>query len=64
MADLDFWGWIDVFSYIINLWVIAVPWTVIGFGMILVNVFVNIDFNRGWAQGNVYLMWNTIYALL
>lgn len=48
----------------INLWVIALPWTVFGFLMVLTNVFLNIDFNKGWAEGNVFLMGNTIYAMV
>ena len=64
MNNLDFWGWLEVFAYIINLWVIAVPWTIFGFLCILVNIFLNIDYNKGWAEGNVFLMGNTIYAII
>jgi hypothetical protein len=64
MENLDFWGWVEVFAYIINLWVIAVPWTILGFLCILINVFLNIDYNKGWAEGNVFLMGNTIYAII
>ena len=64
MNNLDFWGWLEVFAYIIILWVIAVPWTIFGFLCILVNIFLNIDYNKGWAEGNVFLMGNTIYAII
>jgi hypothetical protein len=64
MSHLDFWGWVEVFSYIINLWVFAIPWTIFGFLCILVNIFVNIDYNKGWAEGNVFLMGTTMYAMI
>ena len=64
LENLDFWGWVEVFAYIINLWVFAVPWTILGFLCILINIFLNIDYNKGWAEGNVFLMGNTIYAII
>ena len=64
MEKLGFWEWVEVFSYLINLWLVALPWTVFGFLMVLTNVFLNIDFNKGWAEGNVFLMGNTMYAMI
>ena len=64
MKNLGFWGWVEVFAYIINLWVFAVPWTIMGLLCILINIFLNIDYNKGWAEGNVFLMGNTIYAII
>lgn len=64
MKQLKFWDWIEVFAYVFNLWLVAVPWTIFGFLMVLVNIFFNIDYNKGWAEGNVFLMFNTIYALI
>ena len=63
-SKLDFWGWLEVFAYIINIWVIAIPFTVLGFACLLFNIFMNIDYNRGWAEGNVWLMLNTMFIIL
>jgi hypothetical protein len=57
--NFDFWEWFEVFQYIFNFWVIALPWTVMGFWCMVWNVFLNVDFNRDWAGGNVVLMYLT-----
>ena len=56
MSNFSIWEWLQVFQYIINFWVIAIPWTVYGFWSVMWNVFLNIDFNRDWAGGNITLM--------
>ena len=54
------WEWVGVFKYIINIWLIAIPWGLLGLLGVGFNVFINIDFNKWWAEGNVYLMASTI----
>ena len=58
--------WYDVFTqvpYIINIAVIAIPWTILGALLIVWNLVLNIYFNEGWAGANAFLISNTIYAV-
>jgi len=50
--------------YIINIVLIAIPWTVMGIVIIAWNVWLNIDFNQGWAGGNIWLIANTAYMVV
>lgn len=56
------WDYIDEYEYIINVFVIGVPWSLIGAVMIGSNIFFNITANRFWAAGNVFLLFNTAYG--
>ena len=51
-------------TYILNMVFIALPWTVFGLALIGWNLFLNIDFNEGWAGGNLWLISNTVYLIL
>lgn len=62
MESFNFWDWLEVFQYIVNFWLVALPWSVIGFWCMVWNVFLNVDFNRDWAGGNVLLMGLTVYG--
>lgn len=53
----------DVFKYIINVWVIAIPWGLLGLVGVGFNIFINIDFNKWWAEGNIYLLASTIIGV-
>lgn len=35
------------------------PWAIIGLWCMIWNVYLNVDFNRDWAGGNVFLLGNT-----
>ena len=56
MKNFSWWQWLEVFQYVINFWVIAIPWTIYGFWSVMWNIFLNIDFNKDWAGGNFLLM--------
>lgn len=56
--------WLYYFRYIINIWFIAVPWTVLGLLCVIWNLYFNIDFNHFWANGNMWLVITTVYILL
>ena len=57
------WQRLLIFKWIINMWVVGVPWVfviaVIGFW----NLYVNISWNKWWAEGNFFLMGNTLYII-
>ena len=64
LAGDDYWlDWIYYFRYIINIWFIAVPWTVLGLLCVVWNIYFNIDFNHWWANGNIWRIVSTIYIL-
>lgn len=64
MRNMSWWEWLKVFQYIVNFWIIAVPWTVYGFWSVMWNIFLNVDFNRDWAGGNFILMGITVTMIL
>ena len=51
-------------TYILNMVFIAVPWTIFGVILISWNLYLNIAFNEGWAGGNLWLIFNTVYLIL
>ena len=51
-------------SYILNCIFIAGPWSVLGTALISWNLWLNIDFNRVWAGGNLWLIGNTTYLIV
>jgi len=52
-----------VLKWIINLWVVGVPWVFVLVAIYGWNMYVNIFWNKWWAEGNVFLMGNTIFIL-
>lgn len=50
-------------KYILNIVLIAVPWTLFGLLNIAWNLWLNIYFNQGWAGGNVWLILNSAYLV-
>ena len=52
------------YKYIINLVVFTIPYCIIGVSAVVWNLWFNIDFNRTWAEGNWWLITNTVYLLI
>lgn len=52
----------DAMRNVINYGFIATPWAIIGFSFIAWNVVLNVYFNVFWAEGNVWLILNTIFG--
>jgi hypothetical protein len=50
-----------VLKWIINLWAVGVPWCFVLLVIFSWNLYVNIFWNKFWAEGNVFLMANTLY---
>lgn len=52
-----------VLKWILNLWTVAVPWCVLLVVIFGWNVFVNIFWNKFWAEGNLFLVGNTMFII-
>lgn len=52
-----------LFKWLINLWIVGVPWTFILFVIFSWNMYVNIFWNHWWAEGNVFLIANSLYIM-
>ena len=46
------------------MWVVGVPWIIVLIAIFAWNMFVNIFWNKWWAEGNVFLMANTAYIMI
>jgi len=56
--------WYEMFTsvtYIMNVIFVAVPYSLLGIGLILYNVIMNIFLNDGWAGANMWLIFNTVF---
>ena len=45
--------------WVINFFLLALPWAAFSFLMFLYNFVFNVWLNKGWALGNIYLLFNT-----
>ena len=50
-------------KWIINFW-ITIPYAVYCIFAIIWNLYWNIEFNHGWAHGNLVLLGSTIYLVV
>ena len=46
----------------INLAFVAIPWTIVAWLLWLWNIVFNSWLNRGWAEGNFWLLANTAFC--
>ena len=53
----------EVAKLVINYLMIALPWTVWGASFIGLNLVINAFFNEGWAEGNIWLICNSVFAI-
>ena len=51
-------------KWIVNFWLIGIPYTVYCILAIIWNLWWNIEFNHMWAQGNVVLLASSIYLIV
>ena len=56
--------YIYYFRYIINVWLIGVPWIIFSLGTIGWNWYVNIDWNGWWSKGNPWLIANSVALII
>lgn len=59
----DFWEGLDYFKYIVNIVFIVLPMILFELLFVVYNFYFNIAWNRWWANGNIYLIVNTLYLL-
>lgn len=57
------WMFLKLFRWIINLFLIAIPWTFLSQLMLIYNLWFNIVWNFMWAGGNAFLLINSIYLI-
>lgn len=57
----DFWGILWYFKYLLNIMFIVIPMCFVEFLFICYNLYFNAAWNRWWANGNLFLMLNTLY---
>lgn len=58
------WNFFLVFRWLLNLGLIATPWTFAAQIFFAWNVMFNAKWNFLWAGGNVYLLANTVFAYI
>ena len=58
------WEWLLFFRWVINAIFVGVPFTIYSTFSVCWNIFLNARFNRMWAGGNVYLMFNTVFNVV
>jgi hypothetical protein len=59
--DLSWEDYFEYFRYIFNIVFIAIPWFVLSLGLLVLNIYMNIDWNEWWGEGNAWLIVNTVY---
>mmetsp|Transcript_35909 Transcript_35909/g.55134 ORF Transcript_35909/g.55134 Transcript_35909/m.55134 type:complete len:325 (-) Transcript_35909:60-1034(-) len=63
-AGSSFLDEIYYYRYIINIVVLAIPWSLFAIGMIVYNFWFNIEYNDIWAGGNFWLILNSVYLVV
>ena len=54
--DLSWEDYFEYFRYIFNIVFIAIPWFVFSLGLLVLNIYMNIDWNEWWGEGNAWLI--------
>lgn len=54
---------IDYYRYLVNVFLVAIPWTAIAISCIGWNLYFNYKWNEVWAGGNLWLLSNTFFIL-
>lgn len=63
--DPDFWDFVTFFysiRFYLNFAFIALPWWIFSGLLEVALIVVNAWLNNGWAEGNFYLMINTVFG--
>lgn len=61
--DVSFSDYIDYYRYMINTVLIAGPWVLFGLAAVFWNLYFNAEWNRMWADGNIWLVGNTVFII-
>jgi len=55
---------LDYYRYLLNVIFVAIPFTIVDILCIGWNLWFNAKWNEAWADGNMWLMVNTVYILI
>ena len=58
------WNKLMVFRFVFNFLFAGLPFCTFGIAAIVFNLYVNIAWNKFWAGGNLWLLFNTVYLWL
>lgn len=63
--DMDAWMKTVVsMRWMMNFFGVAFPWAGWSFLMFLYNIVFNSWLNKGWAEGNLFLLYNTVFLII
>ena len=62
--NTTWWDEIMYWRFIINMGVCAIPYVFYLIIALAINLILNIEGNKMWAEGNAFLMVNTVYLVL
>lgn len=62
--NLGLMDYVREFAWVINIWLIGVPWLIFSTLCVGWNLYLNIFSNHWWAQGNVFLIGMTVYMMI
>jgi len=58
------WKTVLAFKIVLNILFVAIPWGIIAWLLWLWNVVFNSWLNKGWAEGNFWLLGNTVFCTI
>ena len=60
----DFWVWLNYYRWAVNFFMVGLPYLLVASICVAFNLWFNIYLNDWWAEGNIYLMVNSLYSIL
>ena len=55
--------YLGYFRWIVNFLFVGMPWFGVSIAMVIINLIFNIWLNQWWADGNAFLVLNTVYLI-
>ena len=65
--DQDFasiWQWLNYYRWVVNFFFVGLPYLLIAVLLNTYNIWFNIVLNDWWAEGNLYLMLNSLFSII
>jgi len=60
-ADHTVWEYISYFKWVFNFLFLGIPWMLLCIALVVADIWVNISINEWWADGNVFLIANSLF---
>jgi hypothetical protein len=57
------WQRLLVLKWVFNMWLVGLPWCLVLLVIFGWNIYVNIFWNKFWAEGNLFLLGNRLYII-